>query len=155
MSVLVWSLDGHLGSILQESLGGTAAEGIGIIFTVDDLESLSLFGSGAGWLLVVAECTLSLSWEVGFSAVILRDLSLNGCEACIVCEFVGISGLSNSESSNLACSSSGLQSLSGGDDGSLSSHIGGESEIVGSLQWLQDIGGPVPSFVMELLLFSN
>jgi len=144
-------LDGELGSILQESLGGTAAESI--ITTV--ILDLSWLGSICVVFWEVAECTSSLGWELGsFSVFSLECVHLT-FEGGIICILLGESDLSDLESSNLACISGGDESVFGNLHGILGGFIGLDGIIVCLLEWCHDIGGPVPSFVMELLLFFN
>jgi hypothetical protein len=144
-------LDGELGSILQESLGGTAAESI--ITTV--ILDLSWLGSICVVAWEVAECTSSLGWELGSSSVFSLECGHLSSEARIIGLLRGESVLSDMESSNLACISGGDESCFGNLHGSLGGEIGLDGIIVCLLEWLQDIVLPVPSFVMELLLFQN
>jgi hypothetical protein len=134
-------LDTELGSVLQESLGGTAAEW-GSWFS---LQALCPWGWGGvgGDLWVVAEGTsATVSWECGDGVIGLLDFGdlVGFCGGGFLSFLTGV--LCELESSSLALLSGTIESLYGEINLSLKTGLLGYEGVVDRSNWSKVIGGP-------------
>jgi hypothetical protein len=147
-------LDTELGSVLQESLGGTAAEWLSW-FSLQALRSWSLGCALGGWDEVTESIDSSVGGESGLGFICGFDLgnlgSLGGGGLC--CLSSGCLG--HSECSDLACLLGIAEHSGGGGNLSINGSLFGGKAIVHCLDWRVGLSGPELSGVMECLLFFN